>query len=75
MTREMKFSSIKPGFRIIRVRVNQVKMAEKWGEIQGTFYIVPVSGEFELPGFYCMSHFLRSILLFPLTSQSESRTP
>ena len=75
MTREMKYSSIKRGFRIIRVRVKRVKMAEKWGEIQGTFDIVPVSGEFELPGFYYMSHFLRSIPLFPLTSQSGIGTP
>ena len=71
----MKFSSIKRGFQIIRGRVNRVKMAEKWGEIQGIFDSVPVSGQFELPVFYCISHFLRNILLFPLSSQSESRTP
>ena len=41
------------GIRVIRVRVNQVKMAGKWGEIQGKLDSVRVGGEFELSGFYC----------------------
>ena len=32
-TREMKFSSSWRGIRVIRVRVNRVKITEKWGEI------------------------------------------
>ena len=36
--------------RVIRVRVNRVKMAEKWGEIQGEMDLVRVSRKFELSG-------------------------
>ena len=46
-----------------RVRVNRVKVTEKWGEIQGKLDLVRVSEEFELwvfyqgeKGFYCMSN-------------------
>ena len=38
------------GIRVIRVRVNRVKMAEKWGEIQGEMDLVRVSRKFELSG-------------------------
>ena len=42
----------------IRVRGNRVKMTETWGEIQGKWNIVGVSGEsalseFEVSGFCC----------------------
>ena len=30
--------------RVIRVRVNRVKMTEKWGQIQGKWALVRVSG-------------------------------
>ena len=34
-------------------------MTEKWDEIQGKLDLVPVSGEFELSGFYCkLKYFL-----------------
>ena len=56
----MKFSSLSrfsrggggvgEGIRVIRVRVNRVKMAETWGEIQGEMDLVRVSGEFQLSG-------------------------
>ena len=56
----MKFSSLSRfsrgrvggggGIRVIRVRVNRVKMAEKWGEIQGEMDLVRVSRKFELSG-------------------------
>ena len=32
------------------IRVNRVKMAETWGEIQGEMDLVRVSGEFQLSG-------------------------
>ena len=32
------------GVRVIRVRVNRVKMTEKWGQIQGKWDLVRVSG-------------------------------
>ena len=43
----------------IRVRGNRVKMMETWGEIQGKWNIVGVSGEsalseFEVSGFCCI---------------------
>ena len=47
-SREMKFGSCWRGIRIIRVRVNRVKMTEKWAQIQGKFDLVRVRGEFEL---------------------------
>jgi len=31
------------GIRVIRVRVNRVKMTEKWGQIQGKWALVRVS--------------------------------
>ena len=55
----MKFSSLSRfsrgrvgggEIRVIRVRVNRVKMAEKWGEIQGEMDLVRVSRKFELSG-------------------------
>ena len=39
------------GIRSIRVRVNRVKMNEKWDEFQGKLDLVRVSGEFELSQF------------------------
>ena len=33
---------------VIRVRVCLVKTTEKWDEIQGKLYLVPVNGVFEL---------------------------
>ena len=39
------------GVRVIRVRVNRVKMTEKWGEIQGKCDLVRVSGGVELSKF------------------------
>ena len=33
-------------------------MTEKWDEIQGKLDLVPVSGEFELSGFYCKLKYL-----------------
>ena len=55
----MKFSSSWRGIRVIRVRVNRVKITEKWVKsMQGKLDLVRVSGEFELSefelsGFYC----------------------
>ena len=53
----MKFSSLSRfswggggGIRVVRVRVNRVKVAEKWGEIQGEMDLVRVSRKFELSG-------------------------
>ena len=54
----MKFSSLSrfsrgrvgEEIRVIRVRVNRVKMAETWGEIQGEMDLVRVSRELELSG-------------------------
>ena len=43
-SREKKFSSSERGFRVIRVRVNRVKLTEKLGQIQGNWYSVRVSG-------------------------------
>ena len=40
-----KFSSIQWGIQVIRILVNQVKMTEKWAEIQGKWDLVRVSGE------------------------------
>ena len=51
-SREMKFSSRRRGTRVIRVRVNRVKMTERWSEIQGKLNLVQVSGKFELSEFY-----------------------
>ena len=50
LSRKTKLSSSKWGIRIIRVRVNRVKMTEKWGQIQRTsqWYLVRVRGEFGL---------------------------
>ena len=59
-SRETKFSSSKQGFRVIRVRVNQVKMTEKLGQIlEGIETHFELVGEFELSefellGFYCI---------------------
>ena len=39
--------------RVIRVRVNRVKITGKRGEIQRELDLLRVSGEFELLGFYC----------------------
>ena len=55
--REMKCSSSQGRIQVIRVRVNQVKMTEKWGKIHGKLDLIRVSGEFELfefelSGFY-----------------------
>ena len=41
LSEERKFTSGKRG-----IRVNRVKMTEKWGEIQGKLDLVRVSGEF-----------------------------
>ena len=46
----------------IRVRGNRVKMTETWGDIQGKWNIVRVSGEFalsefEVSGFCCMYNY------------------
>ena len=49
----MKFSLRRRGTRVIRVRVNRVKMTERWGEIQGKLNLIQVSGKFELSEFYC----------------------
>jgi len=43
-SREMKFSSSQQGIRVIWVRVKWVKMTEKWGQIQGKWDLVWVSG-------------------------------
>ena len=55
--REMKCSLSLGRIQVIRVRVNQVKMTEKWGKIHGKLDLIRVSGEFELfefelSGFY-----------------------
>ena len=39
------------GIRSIRVRVNRVKLNEKWDEFQEKLDLVRVSGEFELSQF------------------------
>ena len=67
--REMKCSSSQRGIRIIRVRVNRVKMTEKWDEIQGKLDLVRVSGEFELSGFYCKLKYL--LYFFPAATWSD----
>ena len=40
-------------------------MTEKWGEIKGKEGLVGVSGEFKLPGFYCILHNTRSYISYP----------
>ena len=40
----MKCSSSERGIQVIRVRVNQVKMTEKWGEIHEKLDLVRVIG-------------------------------
>ena len=49
----IKISSRWRGIRVIRVRINRVKMTEKCGKIQGKLELVRVNGEFELLGSYC----------------------
>ena len=43
LSRETNFSSSEREIRVIRVRVNRVKLTEKWGQIQGKWHLVRVS--------------------------------
>ena len=47
-----KCSSRRRGIRVMRVRVNRVKMTGKWVDIQWKLDLVRVSEEFELSGIY-----------------------